>query len=470
MCSPTPHSGSGAASPERRVVEDPEQDHRVGGELPVEPPGVEPERRAPIAAHHAVAERGEARRASRAPRREARRDVPGTGSAPCRGTPATTRGSSGGSSAPKYRPSLRSGAPLVSSPPTGNHPRHAHPPCAIAICSFSASASAKKSRASASSRVGAARGRRRGPRSRRTRPRGTRRRWPRRPPPRPGPRVRGSDSGETSMTGGSRAATFATLGRRPRSPRRLRHRSVRPCNNANARDRAPVRCRRTRRSGTERRNQGWRSRGRPGRGRVRPERAAADREGGPLPAPPRRSRRDPHARARRCPRLRDDRGSVHPGRAVPLPHRSLRRPDHRAGARRSAARDLLGHRQAARAAGDRAAHRRRGRGVRRRALVRARAMVRRPRGSPPGSRGGWPASAGSTTPASSSASRCPGRVFPDDPARGRGVRRARDVPGRRQERRPVQPARAPPRWTSAPWCRPPRRCWRSWPPGRTRRR
>src|SRR5690242_11711381 len=47
-------------------------------------------------------------------------------------------------------PSLRSGRPDVSSPPTGNHPRHARPPCSIAIARFSSSGSAKNSRADAS--------------------------------------------------------------------------------------------------------------------------------------------------------------------------------------------------------------------------------------------------------------------------------------------------------------------------------
>src|SRR4051794_9414559 len=50
-------------------------------------------------------------------------------------------------------PSLRSGAPEVSSPPTGNQPRQARPPRAIAIAAFSSSGSAKNSRASDSTRA-----------------------------------------------------------------------------------------------------------------------------------------------------------------------------------------------------------------------------------------------------------------------------------------------------------------------------
>jgi hypothetical protein len=73
--------------------------------------------------------------------------------APCSGTPARTRGWSAGRSVPKYRPSLRSGAPDVSSPNTGKYPRHAGPPRAIATSSLLASGSPKNLALAAVSRA-----------------------------------------------------------------------------------------------------------------------------------------------------------------------------------------------------------------------------------------------------------------------------------------------------------------------------
>src|SRR5688500_10231918 len=53
-------------------------------------------------------------------------------------------------------PSLRSGTPLVSSPASGNHPRQARPPLAMAMAAFSSSGRAKNSCAAASSRSNSA--------------------------------------------------------------------------------------------------------------------------------------------------------------------------------------------------------------------------------------------------------------------------------------------------------------------------
>ena len=52
----------------------------------------------------------------------------------------------GGCSAPTYRPSLRSGRPDVSSPPTGNQPRHAGPAFGIAIACLASSGRARRTR------------------------------------------------------------------------------------------------------------------------------------------------------------------------------------------------------------------------------------------------------------------------------------------------------------------------------------
>ena len=99
---------------QRRVVEDPEQHGRVAGEVLLEPVGAaaRARRRCRASAHRRASQ---SRRASRGSPGRARRA--GTGSAPCSGVPASTRGWSAGARAPTYRPSLRSGRPDVSSPP-----------------------------------------------------------------------------------------------------------------------------------------------------------------------------------------------------------------------------------------------------------------------------------------------------------------------------------------------------------------
>ena len=102
----------------RRVAEDPEQDGRIRG-VPVREVrrrrgrGSAPPRPAPTG-------RGwSARPGTTAPSSRSRGTWRGNRLRPCSGRPASTRGSSAGSSAPKYRPSFRSGCPEVSSSPTG---------------------------------------------------------------------------------------------------------------------------------------------------------------------------------------------------------------------------------------------------------------------------------------------------------------------------------------------------------------
>ena len=68
----------------------------------------------------------------------------GTGWRRAAGARRRTRGWSAGARAPTYRPSLRSGRPDVSSPRTGNQPRHAGPAFAIAIACLASSSSCEE--------------------------------------------------------------------------------------------------------------------------------------------------------------------------------------------------------------------------------------------------------------------------------------------------------------------------------------
>ena len=70
-----------------------------------------------------------------------------------RGAPAITAGGRPGARRRSRSPSLRSGRPEVSSPPTGNQPRHARPAWIMAISAFSTSGSAKNSCEARSSSV-----------------------------------------------------------------------------------------------------------------------------------------------------------------------------------------------------------------------------------------------------------------------------------------------------------------------------
>ncbi len=196
------------------------------------------------------------------------------------------------------------------------------------------------------------------------------------------------------------------------------------------------------RSGTSKRTQGWRSRVRSTGRRVRPQPPAAHRQGRALPTAPRRGRSDPHLGTRGRADVRDDRGPLHAGRALAVPDRPLHRTDERARGRRPAPRDRHGRGPRDRAPRPGPPHRRRGRGVRRRARRSARAVVRDPGrradASPPARQQAWAArrlrrARGPRPP----------RPVPGLVAGGRGVRRGGHLSRRGQERGPVQPPARP---------------------------
>ena len=114
------------------VVEDPEQHRRIGRQVLLEPGRGEPEadRDAAHDGGRDAFELASATPGSPGRGRPARR---GTGWARAAERRRRHAGASAGCSAPTYRPSLRSGRPDVSSPPTGNQPRQAEPAFAIAI-------------------------------------------------------------------------------------------------------------------------------------------------------------------------------------------------------------------------------------------------------------------------------------------------------------------------------------------------